>query len=224
MRNFETRSTVGSIIVSVQSNKACALHIKRNRFWKPVSFDQKFGRRLHQTTRRKPQRSLSSRFSLSRRERPLLVGKYYTCEFEMRTYARGRSRKKRAKGTSHARYTTRTRIWFAFLLDPNARKSRLRIFFSRDWLTSILKHICFKSPTTELVWNCSYLVKTESPFLVFCVIVSCWTPFLCVSVSSAGMILFTIVPEGKCAAFTCGISGIGVHTTLTSFCRKNARL
>ena len=47
-------ATVGSIIVSVQSNKAHALHIKRNRFWKPVSFDQKFGRRRHQTTRRKP--------------------------------------------------------------------------------------------------------------------------------------------------------------------------
>ena len=42
------------IIVSVQSNKARALHIKQNRFWKPVSFDQKFGRQLHQTTRRKP--------------------------------------------------------------------------------------------------------------------------------------------------------------------------
>ena len=42
------------MIVSLQSNKARALHIKRNRFWKPVSFDQKFGRRPHQTTRRKP--------------------------------------------------------------------------------------------------------------------------------------------------------------------------
>ena len=41
-------------IVSVQSNKARALPIKWNRFWKPVSFDRKFGRRLHQTTRRKP--------------------------------------------------------------------------------------------------------------------------------------------------------------------------
>ena len=45
---------MGYIIVSVQSNKARALHIKRNRFWEPVSFDQKIGRRLHQTTRRKP--------------------------------------------------------------------------------------------------------------------------------------------------------------------------
>ena len=52
------KSIVGSIIVSVQSNKARALHIKRNRFLKLVSFDQKFGRRLHQTTRR--QRSLLS--------------------------------------------------------------------------------------------------------------------------------------------------------------------
>ena len=42
------------IIVSVQSKKARALHIKRNRFWKLVSFDQKFGQRFHQTTRRKP--------------------------------------------------------------------------------------------------------------------------------------------------------------------------
>ena len=41
-------------IVNVQSNKACAWHIKWDRFWKPISFDQKFGRRLHQTTRRKP--------------------------------------------------------------------------------------------------------------------------------------------------------------------------
>ena len=45
---------MGYIIVSVQSNKARALHIKRNRFWEPVSFDQKFGRQLHQTTHRKP--------------------------------------------------------------------------------------------------------------------------------------------------------------------------
>ena len=44
---------MGSIIVSVQSNKASALHIKRNWLWKPVSVDQKFGRQLHQTTCRK---------------------------------------------------------------------------------------------------------------------------------------------------------------------------
>ena len=41
-------------IVRVQFNKARALHIKWNRFGKPVSFDQKFGRRLHQTTSWKP--------------------------------------------------------------------------------------------------------------------------------------------------------------------------
>ena len=45
---------MGSIIISVQSDKAHALHIKQNRFWKLVSFNQKFGRRLYQTTRQKP--------------------------------------------------------------------------------------------------------------------------------------------------------------------------
>ena len=45
---------MGSIIVSVESNKAGALHIKWNWFWKPVNFDQKFGWRLHETTLRKP--------------------------------------------------------------------------------------------------------------------------------------------------------------------------
>ena len=54
-----------SIIVSVQSNKARALHIK-----------QKFGRRLHQTTRRKAAEvSLLSFQFVSSGERPLLAGK-----------------------------------------------------------------------------------------------------------------------------------------------------
>ena len=62
---------MGSIIVSIWPNRARALLVKRNRFWKPVSFDQKSDRRLHQTTRRGPAEvSLASRC-----QRPLLAGK-----------------------------------------------------------------------------------------------------------------------------------------------------
>ena len=39
-------------------NRARAFHIKRNRFWKPGSFDHKCGRRLRERKRRDRQRSL----------------------------------------------------------------------------------------------------------------------------------------------------------------------
>ena len=76
---WEQQSAVGSMIVSVQSNKARALHIKRYRFWKPVSFVQKFGRRLHQTARRKPAEVSLLSFHFPRRGRPLLAGKTWKC-------------------------------------------------------------------------------------------------------------------------------------------------
>ena len=52
-------------------NRALTFHRKRNRFWKPVSFGYKCGRRLHESTHRDRQRSTSSpgRFSLAL-ERP----------------------------------------------------------------------------------------------------------------------------------------------------------
>ena len=61
-------------IVSVQSNKARALPIKWNRFWKPVSFDRNLVGGFIKQLVGSRQRSLSSHFILPRRERPLLAG------------------------------------------------------------------------------------------------------------------------------------------------------
>lgn len=71
-------TTVGSKIPgrALSLNKACVFHIKRNRFWKPVSFDQKYGRWRNERTRRRPAEvSLSFLPFFSCRERHLLTGK-----------------------------------------------------------------------------------------------------------------------------------------------------
>lgn len=47
----------------------------------------------------------------------------------------------RAKEISLARYATRTRTWFVFLLDANARQVSAKKLFSRDWLTDLLRTI-----------------------------------------------------------------------------------
>ena len=76
MVGLSTPSIVGSIIVIVQSNRARALHIKTKPVLKPVSFDQKSGRRLHQTTLWKPAEVSLLSLILPRRERPLLAGNH----------------------------------------------------------------------------------------------------------------------------------------------------
>ena len=45
---------VRNFCVQSQKQSQPASHIKRSRFWKPVSFGHKFGGRLHERTRRRP--------------------------------------------------------------------------------------------------------------------------------------------------------------------------
>lgn len=93
-----------------------------------------------------------------------------------------------------------------------------------------MRQSSYKSIATCTIWNWNYLilssthlVKTKSPFFVSGKIVGCWTPFHFVSIVSAGMIQFTIVPEWKDAAFTGWIAAMCIYTTLTSLWRKKNR-